>query len=46
MEGHVIPNVDQLAKKKYCKWHDSCSHMTNECNYLHRQVQSALTGAD
>jgi hypothetical protein len=41
-EGHVIPSADQLAKKKYCKWHDSYSQMTNECNYFHRQVQSTL----
>jgi hypothetical protein len=41
-EGHVVPNADQLAKRKYCKWHDSYSHTTNECNYFHRQVQSAL----
>jgi hypothetical protein len=33
-EGHVIPSADQLAKKKYCKWHDSYSHTTNECNYF------------
>jgi hypothetical protein len=41
-EGHVIPSADQLAKKKYCKCHDSYSHNTNECNYFCRQVQSAL----
>jgi hypothetical protein len=40
--GHVIPSADQLARKKYCKWHDSFSHTTNECNYFHRQIQSAL----
>jgi hypothetical protein len=34
--------VEQLVRKKYCKWHDSFSHMTNECNYFHRQIQSAL----
>jgi hypothetical protein len=33
-EGHVIPNVDILAKKTYCKWHDSYTHTTNECNYF------------
>jgi hypothetical protein len=38
--GHVIPMVEQLARKKYCKWHDSFSHMTNECNYFCRQIQS------
>jgi hypothetical protein len=42
IEGHVIPSVDQLARKKYCKWYDSYSRTTNECNYFCRQVQSAL----
>jgi hypothetical protein len=41
-EGHVIPNVDILAKKTYCKWHGSYTHTTNECNYFRRQVQSAI----
>jgi hypothetical protein len=40
--GHVIPTVEQLARKKYCKWHDSFSHTTNEYNYFRRQIQSAL----
>jgi hypothetical protein len=40
--GHVIPTAEQLAQKKYCKWHDSFSHTTNECNYFHGQIQSAL----
>jgi hypothetical protein len=33
-EGHVIPSVDILAKKTYCKWHDSYTRTTNECNYF------------
>jgi hypothetical protein len=33
-EGHVIPTADILAKKTYCKWHDSSTHITNECNYF------------
>jgi hypothetical protein len=41
-EGHVVPSVDHLAMKKYCKWHDSDSHVTNKCNYFRRQVQSAI----
>jgi hypothetical protein len=41
-KSHVIPSADQLAKKKYYKWHDSYSHMTNEFNYFYRQVQSTL----
>jgi hypothetical protein len=41
-EGHVIPSADILVKKTYCKWHDSYTHTTNECNYFWRQVQSAI----
>jgi hypothetical protein len=41
-EGHVIPSTDILAKKTYCKWHDSYTHTTNECNYFRRYVQSAI----
>jgi hypothetical protein len=33
---------DRLARKKYCKWHNSFSHTTNDCNYFHRQRQSSL----
>jgi hypothetical protein len=33
-EGYIIPSADILAKKTYCKWHDSCTHTTNECNYF------------
>jgi hypothetical protein len=31
-----------LAKKTYCKWHNSYTHTTNECNYFRRQVQSVI----
>jgi hypothetical protein len=41
-EGHIIPNADILAKKTFCKWHNSYTHTTNECNYFWRQVQSAI----
>jgi hypothetical protein len=40
--GHVISYVEQLTRRKYCKWHDSFSHTTNECNYFRQQIQSAL----
>jgi hypothetical protein len=29
-----MPNADILAKKTYCKWHNSYTHTTNECNYF------------
>lgn len=41
-EGHVVPPPGQIAKGKYCKWHGTFSHNTNDCNYFRRQVQSAL----
>jgi hypothetical protein len=41
-EGHVVPPTRQVIKSKYCKWHGTFSHTTNECQYFHRQVQSAL----
>jgi hypothetical protein len=27
-------DTSYLAKKIYCKWHDSYTHTTNECNYF------------
>jgi hypothetical protein len=41
-EGHFIPNADILAKKTYCKWYDSYTHTTNECNYFWQQVESVI----
>jgi hypothetical protein len=40
--GHVIPLPEQLQKHVYCKWHNSYSHGTNDCNVFHRQIQSAI----
>jgi hypothetical protein len=37
-----MPNADILAKKTYCKWHNSYTHTTNECNYFWRHVQSTI----
>jgi hypothetical protein len=41
-EGHVIPQAGEVIKGKYCKWHGTFSHNTNNCIYFCRQVQSAL----
>jgi hypothetical protein len=35
-KGDIIPNTDILAKKTYCKWHNSYTHTTNECKYFRR----------
>jgi hypothetical protein len=40
--GHVIPSPKQLKKRAYCKWYNSYSHATNDCNVFRRQVQSAI----
>jgi hypothetical protein len=40
--NQVIPSSEQLKKYAYCKWHNSYSHATNNCNVFHRQVQSAI----
>jgi hypothetical protein len=34
-DGHVILPPGQLAKGKYCNWHGTFSHNTNNCNYFH-----------
>jgi hypothetical protein len=40
--NHVIPSLEQLKKYAYCKWYNSYSHTTNDCNIFRRQVQSAI----
>ncbi len=29
--GHIIPSAEELGKRRYCKWHNSGSHSTNDC---------------
>jgi hypothetical protein len=40
--SHTIPPIDQLKRRAYCKFHNSFSHATNDCNTFHRQIQSAI----
>jgi hypothetical protein len=39
--SHTIPPMDELKRRAYCKFHNTCSHATNDCNVFHRQIQSA-----
>jgi hypothetical protein len=39
---NAIPPLDELKNHAYCKYHNSFSHATNDCNVFHRQVQSAI----
>jgi hypothetical protein len=34
--------ISSSGKCTYCKWHDSFSHNTCDCNIFHRQLQSAI----
>ena len=34
--SHVIPTPEELKRRAYCKWHNSYSHATNDCNVFRR----------
>jgi hypothetical protein len=40
--NHTVSSADELKRRAYCKWHNSFSHVTNDCNVFHRQIQSAI----
>jgi hypothetical protein len=40
--NHIVPSADELKRREYCKWHNSFSHATNDCNVFCRQIQSAI----
>jgi hypothetical protein len=40
--GHTVPPLEELKRRAYCKFHNSYSHATNDCNIFRRQVQSAI----
>jgi hypothetical protein len=40
--NHTVPSADELKHHAYCKWHNSFSHATNDCNVFRRQIQSAI----
>jgi hypothetical protein len=42
--GHIIPSAEELGKKRYCKWHNSGSHSTNDCKVIRQQIQVATEG--
>jgi hypothetical protein len=39
---HIIPPLEELKRRAYCKFHNSFSHAINDCNVFRRQVQSAI----
>ena len=40
--SHIIPSVEELKRCAYCKFHNTLSHATNDCNVLRRKIQSAI----
>ena len=40
--SHVISPLEELKQRAYCKFHNSHSHATNDCNIFRRQVQSDM----
>nr|CAD1820391.1 unnamed protein product [Ananas comosus var. bracteatus] len=41
-EGQTIPPVEELKRRRYCKWHHSWSHKTSECTAFKRQIQKEI----
>ena len=40
--SHTVPLLEELKQRAYCKFHNTFSHTTNDCNVLRRQIQSAI----
>ena len=40
--NYTLPSADELKRRAYCKYHNSFSHATNDCNVFRWQVQSTL----
>jgi hypothetical protein len=40
--NHVIPSVGELKNKRYCKWHKSVSHDTNDCKIFRQEILTAI----
>ena len=40
--SHTIPPLEELKQRAYCKFHNTFSHATNDCNVLCRQIQSVI----
>ena len=40
--NHVILPPDQLKNKKFCKFHNTTSHSTNECRIFRQHIQRAI----
>ena len=40
--SHTLPPPEELKWRAYCKFHNTFSHATKDCNMLRRQIQLAI----
>jgi hypothetical protein len=40
--GHKIPSAEELKRRRYCKYHDTSTHHTNECKVFQDCIQRAI----
>ena len=40
--SHAILSLEELKCHAYCKWHNTFSHATNDCNIFRRKIQSTV----
>ena len=40
--NHKIPSAEELQKKRYCKYHNSNTHNTNDCKVFRVIIQQAI----
>jgi hypothetical protein len=40
--SHTMPPLDEIKRRAYCKFQNSYSHATNDCNVFRRQIQSVI----
>ncbi|CAA3006187.1 Hypothetical predicted protein [Olea europaea subsp. europaea] len=41
-DKHKLPSPEQVKGKKYCKWHNAWSHLTNNCLVFRHVLQDAI----
>jgi hypothetical protein len=40
--SHKIPSAEELKKRRYCKYHNSSTHTTNDCKVFRELIQKAI----
>ena len=40
--GHKMTKAEDLKGKEFCKWHNSCRHLTNNCVVFRNVIQESI----